>query len=72
MVGWHPEFAIAVASPFAEEAGQVLWAYFDDVASRYYCRLATEDEIATAMREDPSDDLTPPRGPRAWAWLVAP
>ena len=62
MVGWHPEFAIAVASPVAEEARQVLWAYFDDVASRYYGRPATEDEIAAAMREEPSDDLTPPHG----------
>ena len=62
MVGWHPEFAIAVASPVAEEARRILWAYFDDVASRYYGRPATEDEIAAAMREEPSDDLTSPRG----------
>ena len=37
-------------------------AYFDDVASRYYGRPATDDEITAAMREDPSDDLTPPHG----------
>jgi GNAT superfamily N-acetyltransferase len=57
-VGRHPELAIAVTSPVAEEARRVLWAYFDDVASRYYGRPATEGEIAAAMRED----LTPPRG----------
>ena len=61
-MGRHPELAIAVASPVAEEARQILRAYFDDVASRYYGRPATEDEIAAAMREDPSDDLAPPRG----------
>jgi hypothetical protein len=62
VVGRHLELAIAVTSPVAEEARRVLWAYFDDVASRYYGRPATEGEIAAAMREDPSDDLTPPRG----------
>ncbi len=59
---WHPELAIAVTSPAAEEARRILRAYFDDVASRYYGRPAAGDEIAAAMREDPSDDLAPPRG----------
>jgi ribosomal protein S18 acetylase RimI-like enzyme len=49
-------------SPAAEEARRILRGYFDDVASRYYGRLATGDEIAAAMSEDPSDDLVPPRG----------
>jgi ribosomal protein S18 acetylase RimI-like enzyme len=62
MVGWHPEIAIAVTPPAAGEAGQVLRAYFSDVASRHYGRPATEGEIVAAMREDPSDDLAPPRG----------
>ena len=62
MVAWYPELAIAVTSPAAEEARRVLRAYFDDVASRYYGRPATADEIAAAMSEDPSDDLAPPRG----------
>jgi ribosomal protein S18 acetylase RimI-like enzyme len=48
--------------PSADEARRVLRAYFDDVASRYYGRQATENEIAEAMREDPSDDLAPPHG----------
>ena len=40
----------------------MLRAYFADVASRYYGRQATEDEIAAAMRDEPSDDLAPPHG----------
>ena len=62
MVAWYPELAIAVTSPAAEEARRVLRAYFDDVASRYYGRPATGDEIAAAISEDPSDDLVPPGG----------
>lgn len=34
----------------------------DEVVSRYYGRQATDDEIEAALREAPSDDLTPPRG----------
>jgi ribosomal protein S18 acetylase RimI-like enzyme len=49
-------------SPVAGEARQILRAYFDDVATRYYGRPASEEEIAAAMREDPSDDLEPPHG----------
>src|ERR1700722_3159653 len=62
VVGWYQEAAIAVTPPAAEEGRQILRAYFDDVASRYYARPATGDEIAAAMGEDPSDDLAPPRG----------
>ena len=62
VVAWYPELAITVTSPAAEEARRVLRAYFEDVASRYYGRPATADEIAAAMSEDPSDDLAPPRG----------
>jgi hypothetical protein len=40
---------------------RALRAYFDDVARRYYGRQVTEDEIAAAMREDPSDDLATPQ-----------
>jgi ribosomal protein S18 acetylase RimI-like enzyme len=61
-VACHPEFAVAVKSPAAEESRQILRAYFTDVASRYLGHPATEDEIAAAMREDPSDDLTLPGG----------
>jgi ribosomal protein S18 acetylase RimI-like enzyme len=54
--------AITLMSPRADQARRALRAYFDDVASRYNGRQATEDEIASAMRDDPSDDLAPPHG----------
>jgi len=53
---------IEVMAPDDDGARRVLRAYFDEVASRYYGRPATEDEIAAAMRDEPSDDLVPPRG----------
>ena len=57
-----PEPVIAVMSPASVPARQVLRAYFAEVASRYYGRPATDEEVAAAMREEPSDDLTPPGG----------
>jgi ribosomal protein S18 acetylase RimI-like enzyme len=57
-----PELAIAVMPPAADQARRALRAYFDDVASRYYGRQATQEEIAAAMRDDPSDDLALPHG----------
>jgi GNAT superfamily N-acetyltransferase len=39
-----------------------LWLYIADIASRYYGRPATDSEITAAIREDPSDDLAPPKG----------
>jgi ribosomal protein S18 acetylase RimI-like enzyme len=62
VVDWHPDPAVIVTSPAADQARRILRAYFDDVASRYYGRPATEDEITAPMSEDPSDDLAPPRG----------
>nr|WP_232285261.1 GNAT family N-acetyltransferase [Saccharomonospora xinjiangensis] len=56
----------AVDSP---EAAALLRTYFDDVASRYYGRPATESELDTAMAEDPSDALNPPHGAFLMAWL---
>lgn len=44
------------------DAVAVLRAYFDEVASRYYGRQATADEIDAALAEDPSDHLDPPTG----------
>jgi len=49
-------------SPAAGEARQILRAYFEDVAARYYGRQAAEEEITAAMRDDPSDDLELPHG----------
>jgi ribosomal protein S18 acetylase RimI-like enzyme len=56
------EPVIAVMPPASAAARQVLRAYFAEVASRYHGRPATDEEVAAAMREEPSDDLTPPRG----------
>lgn len=53
---------ITVTPPDAQAARGVLWAYFGDVASRYYGRPASSEEIAAAMRDEPSDDLRPPHG----------
>jgi GNAT superfamily N-acetyltransferase len=61
-VATQPEILIAVTPPADDIARRALWAYFDEVASRYYGRSATSDEIATAMKESPSDDLAPPAG----------
>ena len=59
---WYPDLAITVMRPAAGPARRALRAYFEDVAGRYYGRPPTEDEIAAAMREEPSDDLAPPHG----------
>lgn len=49
-------------------AAALLRVYFADVASRYYGRPATDAELDAAMAEDPSDQLTPPRGAFLMAW----
>ena len=61
-MAWDLEPAIIVVSPAADEARQILQAYFDDVATRYYARQASQEEISAAMRDDPSDDLELPHG----------
>ncbi len=48
--------------PATARAGQVLRSYMDDVVSRYHGRQATDYEIDAAIREAPSNDLTPPQG----------
>ena len=48
--------------PTSAAARRVLRAYFAELASRYYGRPATGEEVAAAMRAEPSDDLTPPGG----------
>lgn len=55
-------FSILLSAPDTDDSRWVLRAYFEDLASRYYRRPATGGEIDAAMAEDPSDDLTPPRG----------
>jgi hypothetical protein len=56
------EPVIAVMPPTSAAARRVLRAYFAELASRYYGRPATDEEVAAAMRAEPSDDLTPPGG----------
>jgi len=53
---------IEVVAPSTSAARQVLRSYLDDVASRYFGRPATDEEIDAALREDPSIDLVPPYG----------
>ena len=62
VMGPQAEPVIAVMPPASPAARYVLRAYYADIASRYYGRPATEEEIAAAMRDEPSDDLTPPGG----------
>ena len=57
----RPEL-IEVVAPSAPVAEQVLRTYLADVAGRYYGRPATRQELDSALREDPSDDLEPGRG----------
>jgi GNAT superfamily N-acetyltransferase len=54
--------SIEVETPDAAAGRAVLRAYMNDVASRYYGRPATTEEIDAALSEDPSDDLAPPHG----------
>lgn len=56
--GWSV-LVTPVADPVATD---LLWRYFFDVASSWYGRPATGDEVARALAEDPSDDLVPPDG----------
>jgi GNAT superfamily N-acetyltransferase len=48
--------------PRSAPARLILRRYFDEVVGRYHGRQATEHEIDSAIRDDPSDDLTPPGG----------
>src|SRR5207248_72815 len=58
-----PEPVITVMRPASVAARQVLRAYFAELITRYNGHPATDEEVAAVMREDPSDDLTPPGGP---------
>jgi GNAT superfamily N-acetyltransferase len=54
--------SIVLSAPDTDDSRWALRAYFEDLASRYYRHPATGGEIDAAMAEDPSEDLTPPRG----------
>lgn len=51
-----------VVDPTSHAARQILTEYFDDIVSRYWGRAATPTEVATAMTDEPSDDLQAPTG----------
>lgn len=53
---------IETVDPTSPAARQALRSYLDDVASRYYQRPATSEEIDAAVLEHPSDDLVAPYG----------
>ncbi|WP_223737633.1 GNAT family N-acetyltransferase [Streptomyces purpurogeneiscleroticus] len=55
-------WAVAAEPVASPEAAGVLRAYLAEVASRWYGRPATEEELDRAVAEDPVDDLAPPRG----------
>jgi GNAT superfamily N-acetyltransferase len=46
-----------VIAPDPAEMPHLLREYFHDVASSYYGRPVTEDEVDIALADDPSDDL---------------
>ena len=48
--------------PASGPARRILRGYFDELIERYYGRPATEEEIDSALREYPSDDLVAPGG----------
>lgn len=62
MTGSPPPATVTAALPSSPEGKAVLTAYFRDLVSRDHGREATRDEVESEMREDPSDDLSPPTG----------
>jgi ribosomal protein S18 acetylase RimI-like enzyme len=49
-------------APTARPAALALRSYYGDIVSRYHGRQASAAEIDAAMRDEPSEDLVPPRG----------
>ena len=50
-------FTIETTRPGSAIAESIIRAYLTDVASRWYGRTATLDEVETALRDEPYDDL---------------
>ncbi|WP_423918919.1 GNAT family N-acetyltransferase [Frigoribacterium sp. 2-23] len=48
---------IETVTPDADIAAQIVRDYMRDVASRWYARPATNDEVDQALRDEPYDDL---------------
>src|SRR5260370_35426678 len=62
MAGFPQDLTVTAALPGSPEGRTVLTAYFHDIVSREHGREATRDEVDSAMRAEPSDDLCPPSG----------
>jgi ribosomal protein S18 acetylase RimI-like enzyme len=54
--------ALRTADPGSALGARVLRAYMIDVASRYWGRAASTEEVDRALLENPSDDLALPTG----------
>ncbi|KFU82987.1 GNAT family N-acetyltransferase [Amycolatopsis lurida] len=50
------------------DAAQLLREYLDEIASRYYERQVTEDELDVLLEEQHSRDMVPPTGAFLLAW----
>ncbi|MFI8994944.1 GNAT family N-acetyltransferase [Streptomyces sp. NPDC053542] len=61
-VAGRPVWAVGAEPVASAEAAGVLREYLAEVASRWYGRPATDEELDRAIAEDPVDDLTPPGG----------
>ncbi len=57
-----PVEQIVVERADAVDSQWILYAYLDDVVSRYHGRPVTDDEMTVALSEFPSDDLIEPDG----------
>lgn len=61
--GTGPEkLLLTITDPSSPRALAMLYAYYDDVASSYYGRPATPEEVSAAMLDEPSDDLRAEEG----------
>jgi ribosomal protein S18 acetylase RimI-like enzyme len=55
-------FRLEVLAPSDPRAASALYAFMEDISTRYHGRPATEDDVRAGLRDFPSDDLQPPRG----------
>lgn len=51
-----------VLPPSDPRAATALYAFMDEISTRYYGRPATGEEVRGGLRDFPSDDLQPPNG----------
>ena len=56
------EWNVESASVRGPEASAELLAYYTEIVGRYHGRPARDEEVESAMADDPGDDLTDPTG----------